>query len=983
MSDSGQAVPNSGASSEKDIYLRIFEHSKDSVFLITPETGQIVFANPKAVEDTSYEAPELDGLDFRSLFLPEDQAAINTLLETTLQWKTGVDPQRNLKRKTGRKIIVEISSSIVEFQGKQTLFCNVRDITARIKAEEKIKQYSKELETINAELEERVKARTADLASANEKLNETNNLITLQKKELDDVMSNIKQAIFTVSKELKINPEHSKFVGEVFGAKTARDSQIAEFLFEPQDLETKGKGLIDALNLAYEQPDTWDLVKDLLPRELKYSRPAEDGSHEFRDLNFEWVPILLEGGTISKFMVVCLDITEQKKLQEAIAKQEAAHNEQLELISHLINLPSEIVSQFVRDSLRMLNDLKELVAQVKALDGSVTEEITTNMMRTMHTLKGSSRQFGLKSVQNRAHELESKVSTAKTYDQQMYEEFELLEKALVDVHVFYEKTVGGKGGGKSEGEQISVSMKKIDTLFEYYPAARKRVYSDSVYQSVHWLIRVPVRNLFDELEKLALSLAEELTKEVKVEKIGNDIQMDYRILGPLNDAFLHVVRNMMDHGAELPDEREAVGKERAVHLRFSLKIDSGYLCFEFADDGRGVDVEKVKARALSKGLTTEEKLKTATEEDIIHFIFLPGFSTKEVTTELSGRGVGMDVVKDTIEKKLSGEVKMHSQSGKGSSLKAKVPLLAMAKKPLPHYLVKSSQTHREEFESSLGIPFQEISEKEIPDLPGNLILPLDTLNTAETYRKSQKNIIVFGQLPPKEMVNQVLLQNQMSHFIDSTNSFTFPYLEAVLHKLSHGPAKGLEAYLAPGSTVNTHQFTVYAEKNSMIEQLNQFTQQMRAFRGMPEILATIADEMIMNGMFDAPRDENGQEKYNKLPRNHPLVLEPQEAITFRYGADSQFIGVSVEDPFGALTYDTLVKYLKRCYDQNSNQIEQKQGGAGLGLFTIFDNAHCFIVNSIPGKKTEIIALISLSMSFAKYQGTGKSFSFFIEGENGI
>ena len=90
------------------------------------------------------------------------------------------------------------------------------------------------------------------------------------------------------------------------------------------------------------------------------------------------------------------------------------------------------------------------------------------------------------------------------------------------------------------------------------------------------------------------------------------------------------------------------------------------------------------------------------------------------------------------------------------------------------------------------------------------------------------------------------------------------------------------------------------------------------------------------------------------------------------------MAISIEDPFGALTYKTLVNYLKKCYAQGADQIDQKQGGAGLGLFTIFDNAHCFIVNSLTGKRTEMIVLIALSRSFEKYQRVGKSLSYFTE-----
>jgi hypothetical protein len=108
------------------------------------------------------------------------------------------------------------------------------------------------------------------------------------------------------------------------------------------------------------------------------------------------------------------------------------------------------------------------------------------------------------------------------------------------------------------------------------------------------------------------------------------------------------------------------------------------------------------------------------------------------------------------------------------------------------------------------------------------------------------------------------------------------------------------------------------------------------------------------------------------------VLEPQEAVTLSWGADPAFVGISIEDPFGALTYDTLVSYLKKCSARGKDQIDRKEGGAGLGLFSIFSSSHCLIVNSAPGRRTEMICLIARTRSFERYQKARKSFHFYTE-----
>src|SRR2546430_1887936 len=113
----------SGALTERDLYAKIYANSQDSVFLLEPGSGQILFVNPRAVEDTSYEIEELLELKFNALFLPEDQEAVTTLLKATVEWNNGIDPQRVLKRKSGKKIFVEIATLSVNFEGGKVISC--------------------------------------------------------------------------------------------------------------------------------------------------------------------------------------------------------------------------------------------------------------------------------------------------------------------------------------------------------------------------------------------------------------------------------------------------------------------------------------------------------------------------------------------------------------------------------------------------------------------------------------------------------------------------------------------------------------------------------------------------------------------------------------------------------------------------------------------------------------------------------------------
>lgn len=989
------------ANSERDLYSKIYSNSQDSVFLITKE-GKVSFANPRAVEDTSYEMEELQGIDFRSLFLPEEQGAIDTLLAATIDFNNGTDPQRVLKRKSGKKIFVEITSLAVEFEGQKTISCTVRDITARVKAEEKIRQYSKELEKINAELEDRVKARTQDLASANDKLQSTNELILQQKKEIDDVMNNIQQAIATVNREYKFNPEYSAFAKEVFGAKEIAGADIIDFLFEPgESRDQAGKNTREWLAMIFEDPSIWEMTKDFGLKEHRYLRPSAEGTPEIRDLKFEWRPIY--GGTaIAKIMLVCIDVTEQKRLQAEIAKKDAEHQEELELISQLITVPYEIVEQFIADFDRNLKEGLDVLSKGAVQLGP---EAFRGLLRNLHTIKGSARQFKLASIQGRAHQLEDRITNAakqelptgqallKFYDE-INADFSELARSLRSIVAIYDKVIHGGNGGASQGSSaggggagagmVPVSLQKVEALLDKAFSGSDPVPTVAVRKAISWLIQVPVRALFDRLEQLTKSLGTELNRKVEVVRVGDDVKIDYRAAVILYDAFLHVIRNSLDHGGETPEAREALGKHAELKLTFMAKaLPDNYVSIEIGDDGKGIDADVVKRKVVEKKLMKADAIERYTMNEILHFVFLPGFSTREVTTDLSGRGVGLDVLKEAIEKTLRGEVSIESVLSEGTKIRARFRMDVFNKASVNNcFAIPATDEQKNRWELLIGTKLKPLESGTKISSNGITVVAADRLDTVREqpgYFESIKKIVCFDDLEPVDIISKALIVGGVRHFASVKTRNIDSYIRTTLKKVSgESPFTwGIEPYLWPTTPVKSFKLRNYGEKNKVIDELLQFASKLRAFSALPEILGTVADEMLMNAMFDAPRSVDGKAKYNHLSRLHPLILEPNEEVTFRFGADPNFVALSIQDPFGALGWKTLVTHIQKGFRQGTDQISKKKdGGAGLGLFMTFDNSHCLIVNSAHGKKTEMISLIALGRSYEEYQRGGKCFSFY-------
>jgi two-component system chemotaxis sensor kinase CheA len=182
---------------------------------------------------------------------------------------------------------------------------------------------------------------------------------------------------------------------------------------------------------------------------------------------------------------------------------------------------------------------------------------------------------------------------------------------------------------------------------------------------------VPIKGTFQKMIRLVRDLSKKSGKEVSLELQGEETEIDRNMIEEIYEPLVHMIRNSVDHGLELPEDRTKAGKsvQGVVFLRAEQK--GGHIVIEIADDGRGLDVARIRSKAIQQGIISpDEQLE---ERAVFDLIFHPGFSTKDVVTEVSGRGVGMDVVKKHIER-LRGKVEISSIPGRGSRFEIKLPL---------------------------------------------------------------------------------------------------------------------------------------------------------------------------------------------------------------------------------------------------------------------------------------------------------------------
>lgn len=184
---------------------------------------------------------------------------------------------------------------------------------------------------------------------------------------------------------------------------------------------------------------------------------------------------------------------------------------------------------------------------------------------------------------------------------------------------------------------------------------------------------LPIKKVMAKLPRMVRDLSAKLGKQVRLETHGEETELDKSVADEIGDPLVHLVRNAIDHGIEMPTERHAARKPSEGLLRIAASQEGNSIVIRIQDDGKGIAHSKIKAKALSKGLISEAELATMEPREVVNLVFLPGFSTAETVTDVSGRGVGMDVVRTNI-RKMNGTVDIESEEGKGSLITIKLPL---------------------------------------------------------------------------------------------------------------------------------------------------------------------------------------------------------------------------------------------------------------------------------------------------------------------
>lgn len=480
--------------------------------------------------------------------------------------------------------------------------------------------------TESIRLEKVVKQRTAELLA--------------NQKEMKLIRDNLNEGVFFLDRERKIGSQFSPVLKEIFEQTELSGFTLLE-VFRGRIDETTAQELAGYLDLMFDKTHSETMLSSLNPFN-PLVLPEVAGLDE-KILRVLFKRIINENGSIEGLLGIALDITKEVKAEREAERQRELAKRQMELIGQILETGPQMLLLFRQQTdsaLKQVATLLEQASEEKEM-GILIDEI----YRHIHTIKGSASLLKLKDIAHAAHVYEEELTKLK-------------QKKDISTLDFLPLSI--KQGNLMK--QIEEFEKLIELIKQFQISEKQSAREEDL--------------LLELVRRAVEAAAQETNKELLFTASGFEVvQIPTHYFEPLRAILIQFVRNSAAHGIETPEEREAQQKPRQGQITLTVDALENDYRLVYSDDGRGIDPEKVKTRAVERNLLTAEDAQKLTTQEIYKLLFKPGFSTAQETNMTAGRGVGLDIVLEEV-KKLGGKLTLRSTVGKGSEFIITLPKAA-------------------------------------------------------------------------------------------------------------------------------------------------------------------------------------------------------------------------------------------------------------------------------------------------------------------
>jgi putative methionine-R-sulfoxide reductase with GAF domain/CHASE3 domain sensor protein/HPt (histidine-containing phosphotransfer) domain-containing protein len=486
------------------------------------------------------------------------------------------------------------------------------------------------IEEQNRTLENKVQERTAQLR---QKTNDINSML-----------QNMHQGIFTIHGHNAVHHEYSAYLETILGTGDVAGRDAMQLLFTDSNLTANTLDQIKASLAAILGEDAmmYDFNKHLLVKE--YSKKTPDGQHKVLEL--DWDPIKDEHDVVEKMMVTVRDVTELRQLQAEARQQKW----ELEVIGQILAVSRQKFQDFVKTALAML---AENEATIRATEAP-TSDVIGLLFRNMHTIKGNARTYAFHAITDRVHEAENVYDRLRRGQSEEWAPDHLIADimAVRDLVETYDRIYRTKlASNEADGLFVDLELvelgKKILAEVDDNDHGKLRFGMARVRQLINAIGTETIPSVLEGIIKSMPEIASRLGKEApQIVVKDNHFRLVPDAASVLKNVFTHEFRNAVDHGLESPSERAAQGKPARGTITLEAVEDRDHLLLKLYDDGRGLVLEKIRERAVEKGLIPADA--RLSDEQVADLIFCPGLSTADNVSDVSGRGVGMDAVRKFV-----------------------------------------------------------------------------------------------------------------------------------------------------------------------------------------------------------------------------------------------------------------------------------------------------------------------------------------------
>lgn len=509
-------------------------------------------------------------------------------------------------------------------------------------------------------------------------------LIDEKMQQVKDILNNIDQGLFTVNLDGTVNNEYSVRANEILQVDDVANCTLRELLRCNSEIEAAFKSWFALVRKQYKRVRWMKLARLAPVQELELKGP---NGEEYVSIDYQ--RICDKNGNLVKIMVLALDETEKRNRDLQMEEERRKHEYDVKTILSIAHTPAEELTEFMVDTATRLREVRAEVSRHLAgvtrhrdhypdsMEYSITREQVDRMYRDLHTIKGNSGSYDFELLSTLAHRAEGQLEQLRekmldrrdivlsTVDRLLTE----MSGSIDDIHRKMKLIFGSE-------EELSVRIPEVQVsrIVTLGTSVHSSAVDPQVRQLADACIRLswkPAKSLFRKYQKLALKSARKLLKNITVTVSDENVLYPSDFLADLDEVFIHLVRNAVAHGIETSEIRDELEKGIG-HISMGIQCRNGRKIISLSDDGHGIDIDKLVERAIGSGIITREEAEVLPDEDKLNLVFRGGVTTSEELSDVSGRGMGMQIVQKKVER-MGGTLEIATKFGKGTTITVSLP----------------------------------------------------------------------------------------------------------------------------------------------------------------------------------------------------------------------------------------------------------------------------------------------------------------------